>query len=107
MNIIPRNRSLKFENAWLREPICRQIVEESWRKPCNEDLRVKISNCLTNVSAWGQEFTGNFRERIARCKKVIKLTKGSRDVEAIERHQAAKKNLTEILIQKEVFWKQR
>lgn len=26
----PRIRKLRFENAWLREPVCKVIVEESW-----------------------------------------------------------------------------
>lgn len=62
VNNLPRKRKLKFENAWLREPLCRQIVEDSWRIHQDEDLQKKTNSCLEEVSAWGQEFTGNFKK---------------------------------------------
>lgn len=102
-----RNRKLKFENAWLREPVCKLIVEGSWHKNQNENLHTKLSKCLEEVSVWGREFTGNFKKRIDKCKQIIRSTKGRRDREAIQRNQNANKELTEILTQHEIFWKQR
>lgn len=99
VNTTPRSRKLKFENAWLREPVCWQIVEDSWRTHQNQAFQIKVSRCLEDVSAWGQDFTGNFKKRISRCKDLIRRTKGSRDIEAIKRHQGANKELTEILTQ--------
>lgn len=107
VSTIPRRRRIKFENAWLREPVCRKIVEDSWLLHQKDALQTRISKCLEDVSAWGLDFTGNFRERIHRCKKVIINTKGSRDLEAVQRHQKANQELSEILTQQEVFWKQR
>lgn len=80
---LPRSRRLKFENAWLREPVCRNIVEDSWRQSQYEALQTKIKRCLEDVSRWGQEFTGNFKKRISQCKRVIKQTRSSRDAEAL------------------------
>lgn len=36
---VPRIRKLKFENAWLREPDCRQIVK-------NPGLGIKVILCM-------------------------------------------------------------
>lgn len=65
----PITRKLKFENAWLREPVCKLIVEESWHNSQNETLKLKLRKCLEEVSVWGQDFTGNFKKRIEKCKK--------------------------------------
>ncbi|XP_074374778.1 uncharacterized protein LOC141715199 [Apium graveolens] len=76
LHITPRKRRLKFENAWLREPICKQIVEDTWNKHQVEPLQNKLNHCLEVLTDWGQDITGNFRRRISDCKKVIRSTKG-------------------------------
>lgn len=103
----PRYRKSKFENAWLREPVCKQIVQDSWSRNYNETLQVKTSSCLEEVSAWGHEFTGNFKERISHWRRVINSTKGRREEGARVSYQEASKNLNEVLVQQEIFWKQR
>ncbi|KAK1382627.1 Endonuclease/exonuclease/phosphatase family protein [Heracleum sosnowskyi] len=46
-NLAPRTRKLKFENAWLREPVCKLIVEDSWRKNQNEMLQqIRVGRLL-------------------------------------------------------------
>lgn len=72
-----------------------------------ESLPVKLNRCIEEVAAWGQDFTGNFKKRIDQCKKVIKITKGRMDTDAIQINQRATKELTKILTQQEIFWKQR
>lgn len=107
VSLPPKTRKLRFKNVWLREPICKIIVEDSWHKNHNEVLQTKLSRCLEEVYKWGQEFTGSFKKRIEKCKQVIRSTRDRRDREAIQKNQSANKELTEILTQEEVFWKQR
>lgn len=35
-------KCFKFGNAWLRESMCRQIVEDVWQSQQGESLQVKI-----------------------------------------------------------------
>lgn len=39
-------RKFKFENAWLREPLCKQIVEDSWQ---GVSLQQKIAHCANSL----------------------------------------------------------
>lgn len=103
----PSSQKLKFENTWLREPVCRKIVENSSNREYNSHFQVKIKTCLEEVSAWGFESTGNFKQIISRLKKVINSTKGIRNEEAVQRYEEATKRLTEVLTQQEVFRCQR
>lgn len=59
------------------------------------------------LATWGQDITGNFRERISYCKKVIKVTKGRCDESSVKQYQEANKKLNEVYTQQEVFWRQR
>ncbi|XP_074337382.1 uncharacterized protein LOC141674570 [Apium graveolens] len=95
----PRVKILKFENAWLREPVCKQIFQDTWGNHQNYPIQEKIRVCIQVVSAWGQNFTGNFKQRIAHWRRVINNTKGRRDEEAADRYNEACKNLNEALVQ--------
>ncbi|XP_074323637.1 uncharacterized protein LOC141660542 [Apium graveolens] len=35
-------RSFKFENAWLTEPMCRQVVMDNWESMADSDIKEKI-----------------------------------------------------------------
>lgn len=105
-NVVPSKR-FRFENAWLREPMCQQIVEETWRLYEGFSLQQKLAKCAESLQIWGQEITGSFKSRIKRSKHILKNLKGRRDAASIENYQEAAKQLHETYTQQEVFWKQR
>lgn len=105
-NVVPSKR-FRFENAWLREPMCQQIVEETWRMYAGLSLQQKIAKCAESLQIWGQEITGSFKSRIKRSKHILKNLKGRRDAASIEQYKEAAKQLHETYTQQEVFWKQR
>lgn len=47
----------KFENAWVREPMCRQIVRDSWDVNSIEPWQRKIKCCSTTLAEWGKSIT--------------------------------------------------
>ncbi|XP_062076041.1 uncharacterized protein LOC133780185 [Humulus lupulus] len=100
-------KRFKFENAWLREPMCKQLVKESWEACHNSDIGVKLKHCSGVLWEWGKAYTGCFKERIGKCKKVLKKYKSRRDDEAVRRYKEAQKDLHEVYSQREVFWRQR
>lgn len=86
-SIVTRNKKFKFENSWLREPLCKNIVEDSWRNNVAKSWQENISACASNLGVWGLEITRFFRDRINFCKKVIKKVKGRRDEASISLYQ--------------------
>lgn len=101
------NRRFRFENAWAREPMCRQIVKDNWESQALDPLHLKIKCCSTALAEWGRDITGNFKGRIADCNKILKRLKGWRDDASVLRYKSTQAKLFEILAQKEIFWKQR
>ncbi|XP_074342035.1 uncharacterized protein LOC141679431 [Apium graveolens] len=89
-------KSFRFENAWLREPMCYQLVENVWNRGSDRSFFDKLLRCTELLSAWGQEVTGSFKMRINRCKKILKTLKGRRDTDSLKVFREEKKNLTEI-----------
>ncbi|XP_074352761.1 uncharacterized protein LOC141691911 [Apium graveolens] len=105
-NYIARTQRFKFENAWLHETMCQQIVAEVWAEHEHLSLFDKLKECLNILSAWGQEITGNFKQRIKSCKRILKTLKGRRDDNSVELIKHEQRKLSEIYTQHEVFWRQ-
>ncbi|XP_062088511.1 uncharacterized protein LOC133795077 [Humulus lupulus] len=103
----PFVKRFRFENAWVREPMCRQIVQANWLSYHTVSLHDKIRCCSTALAEWGKDITGNFKERINSCKRSLRQLKGCRDEEVIRRYQEVHSCLLEVLEQKEIFWRQR
>ncbi|KAL8126087.1 hypothetical protein AgCh_013389 [Apium graveolens] len=106
-SIVIQKRVFRFENAWLREPMCQKIVEDVWSSGASVSFYAKIKECSEILSSRGREITGSFKNRINQCKKTIKLLKGRRDSNSIAVLKEEQKKLSEIYTQQEVFWRQR
>lgn len=100
-------KPFRFENAWLKEPICQQIVQDVWNQHIQLSLYEKLTECANVLSIWGQEVTGNFKKRINGYKKILKQLKGRHDPISIKVVQTEKKRLSDIYVQHEIFWRQR
>lgn len=100
-------KPFRFENAWLREPLCYQLVEDVWTSNSQSSFYEKLTLCSDVLSIWGKEITDNFKGRISQTKKILKTLKGRRDDASIETVKVEKKRLTETYAQQEVFWRQR
>uniref|UniRef100_A0A803PV21 Reverse transcriptase n=1 Tax=Cannabis sativa TaxID=3483 RepID=A0A803PV21_CANSA len=100
-------RSFKFENSWLREPMCLQIVKETWESSGACPITQKLQHCGEKLKAWGSDFSGNFKKRIKECKADLRCWKKGRDPVAIQKYKEAEVKLQEVLLQREIFWRQR
>lgn len=71
-----QTKSFRFENAWLREPMCKQLITDVWFRNQGRSFYEKIAECADVLSAWGKEITRSFKSRIREHKKKIKILKG-------------------------------
>lgn len=102
-----RKKHFRFENAWLTEPFCLQIVQDSWEFNNDANILYKVKQCGVNLEHWGKEITGCFGKRIKNCKLKLKQYRNERDDQSMQKYKEAKHQLHLILDQKEIFWRQR
>ncbi|XP_074376795.1 uncharacterized protein LOC141718311 [Apium graveolens] len=107
LNCSARAYRLKFENVWLTEPMCEQLVHEGWINSQGQGIQEKIKICSDKLTIWGKEITGNFAGRIKECKANLRRFKNGRDIGSRERYNEAKAKLESIFNQREIFWRQR
>lgn len=106
-NKFTTKRRFRFENAWLTDPMCRQLVWDSWESNVGGDIQDKIKLCGENLQQWGKEITGRFNARIKSCRLEMRRLRKFRDAGSVGKYKEAKKTLMLILEQKEIFWRQR
>ncbi|XP_074347402.1 uncharacterized protein LOC141686257 [Apium graveolens] len=100
-------RHFRFENTWLTEPMCRQLVFESWEMTSSMDIQTKVKICGENLYQRGKEITGKFSARIKNCKSEMKKYRKGRDIISVQKYKDLKSTLIRILEQQEILWRQR
>lgn len=100
-------KKFRFENAWLLEPLCAQIVKDNWEVDRNHNILQKIGLCGESLEVWGKEITGCFNRRIRNCKIRLQQLRRATDAQSTKLYKEAKEELFLILDQKEIFWRQR
>ncbi|KAL8157814.1 hypothetical protein AgCh_002506 [Apium graveolens] len=73
-----------FENAWLTEPLCRQIVKYSWEENGVTDICDKVKFRGVDLESWGKEITACFSRRIKECKQKLKQLRNKRDLHSLD-----------------------
>ncbi|WCJ18876.1 RNA-directed DNA polymerase (reverse transcriptase)-related family protein [Euphorbia peplus] len=100
-------RRFRFENAWIREPDCRNKVEVAWNRLNDGDIVSRQKVCGEELFGWGEELRKQFSIKIADCRSEIKRMKGRTDMVSHERLIDMRGTLDTLLLQQEVYWKQR
>uniref|UniRef100_A0A803QEK6 Reverse transcriptase domain-containing protein n=1 Tax=Cannabis sativa TaxID=3483 RepID=A0A803QEK6_CANSA len=105
--LLVMKKKFRFENCWLREPLCHQVIKECWNFSSEFDIQEKIKYCGEFLLVWGEAYSGDFKKRLKECKAEINLWKHGRDSISTNNFRTAKSKFKEILTQREVFWRQR
>lgn len=78
----PRSRMKRknyFENLWLKDNLCREVVVQSWSKSGGQDLLTRIEKCGKAVWEWGKDFSRNFHRRIEFWKRRMEKFRSRAD----------------------------
>ncbi|XP_052297318.1 uncharacterized protein LOC127902447 [Citrus sinensis] len=97
----------KFENAWLREPDCMEVVKDSWLSSVEISIQSKIAKCGSDLFQWGDNLSREFRNRMMECKRRMSLLRGKRDDGSMTQFTEARSMYNELLHSHEVYWKQK
>ena len=97
----------RFENAWLREGECRQVVVRSWGRHHGEFILCKIFACGEELQTWGRNQRILFKKKIRLCHNRIQWLKLQAGNSSATQILGARKELGVLLAQQEDYWKPR
>ncbi|XP_052299532.1 uncharacterized protein LOC127903030 [Citrus sinensis] len=107
INTTSRHKRFRFENLWLRERDCVEVITNSCNSSSGCSIQQKISRCGADLFQWGGHLARDFRKRISDCKCLMARLRGRRDQGSVEAFVEARNRYNALLHSHEVFWKQR
>ena len=103
----PRIKRFRFENVWLRELDCMEVVTESWELSGGCPIQSKLLFCGSALMRLGGHLACDFVNRLASCKQKMGSLMGCQDQTSVPEFVEIRKCYNELLHSHEVFWKQR
>nr|GMD81146.1 uncharacterized protein LOC109179748 [Ipomoea batatas] len=59
----------KFENVWVRDAECREVVGRSWDSGVGIGILQKVEKCGQELQVWGRSRVRDFAGRLERCRR--------------------------------------
>ncbi|KAL8121850.1 hypothetical protein AgCh_018547 [Apium graveolens] len=97
----------KFENTWLKEESFHADVAKFWKNLPAVHLLPKLISVSNYIAKWGRTFFHKFRDKVIKQKEIIDQLKDREDDDGIQMYFDEKEKLSELLLRKELYWKQR
>lgn len=58
---VPRGRRFHFENIWIRERDCMNVIKECYNKEGVSDIMLKLMHCCVKLEVWGGSLVKEMR----------------------------------------------
>ncbi|KAL0445034.1 UNVERIFIED_CONTAM: hypothetical protein Slati_2226100 [Sesamum latifolium] len=105
-NLSGIRKCFHFEAAWLQESACEDIVSKVWMPP-GFSLREKIAMVGAKLSDWGRDLGRKARDIIQVLERSLLAQNHGAVTASQSRGLNDKEELTKLIMQEEIFWKQR
>ncbi|CAJ2652404.1 unnamed protein product [Trifolium pratense] len=100
-------RKFKFENAWCIETELDDVVHRSWLSTLERPIMPRLEVCAEDLSQWSKNHCHNFKKEIEDCRKKLQQARDQGSVSNANYVNALRKRMTHLLVQDDLFWRQR
>ena len=101
-----RKKLYRFEEMWLRDGKCMEIIQSSWTR--GEEISHNIARTAAKLSTWSKHTFGNFAKDMRELQSQMKqLMKETQTHEIIAKMKAIDERMDEMEAREELFWRQR
>lgn len=102
-NFQVRRRAFSFENAWLHDDECKEVVARGWSKGEGESILTKIKHCGEELQNWSVDISQRFKNQIKLFRAELKRLRLQCHSLAISDFSEKQKAFNLVLMQQEVF----
>lgn len=99
-------RRFKFENLWINDRRCREIVVNCWGNTQGYSLINRLGSCRKAIWDWGINLVRNFQPRIDACRNRMENLRSWGDSNGSREFIEAQRMYLDLL-QQNTYWKQR
>lgn len=102
---VQRGRRFKFENMWIGDEECKNIVQACWNEQNMGDLLETIDRCCMKLEEWGGGLIREMRVKIDTYRKEMQCYRARRDNVGIQKYDTARWHYMKLLEKQEIFWR--
>lgn len=102
----PVENRFRFENSWLRESDCKEVVESAWSSATNVDIQKNIEVCRNRLAEWGENLGRCLKNRIKRCRDELYGLRNCSSQPDRQRLIGIENEYEKLLMEQEDFWRQ-
>lgn len=100
-------RRFMFENAWLTESGCKDVVCEAWNQTAGDSFPRRLHVCSERLKSWGGDFARQLKLKIMDLQNMLNSLRGRRDGVSLAKIRQIDGELNSVLDQQDIYWKQR
>lgn len=104
---VPKTRRFRFENVWICDVECMNLVKESWTANGIGNILEKIEFCRMKLDKWGGGTLKELSRKIKHSRWVMKNFRSRRDTLGVQTYNDARCEFLKLLERQEIYWKQR
>lgn len=104
---VQKRKRFRFENVWVKDQDCLNLVKTSWEHTAGREILDKLSYVTLCIEEWGGGLSHEFNQKLLECRRKLKKFRTRRDVPGIQIYNAVRWEYLSLLERKEVYWKQR
>ncbi|XP_060959129.1 uncharacterized protein LOC133030409 [Cannabis sativa] len=108
-----RRSRFRFEQIWLKEPDCTDIISANWfvadGMDPSQNLKTCLDQCAVNLQQWHVKKFGSMKKDIKKAQKTVTILNNSAATDSAhcQKVVSAEMILDELLATEEQYWKQR
>ncbi|XP_074326720.1 uncharacterized protein LOC141664667 [Apium graveolens] len=104
---IPKAKCFRFENIWIRERDCLNVINNFWTDMATSDLLETLAQCCLKLEEWGGGLVKEMKENLKLYRNQMKKFCARRDAQGLKLYSEAHWNFLRFIEKQEIFWQQR
>lgn len=104
---VPKSKRFRFENVWIREKDCFNVIANCWEDMATCTLLDKLANCCLKLEEWGGGLIKEIKDNLKLYRNQMKKYRSRRDVQGLQLYSEARWNFLRLIEKQEIFWQQR
>ncbi|XP_019182124.1 PREDICTED: uncharacterized protein LOC109177267 [Ipomoea nil] len=105
--MVKQRRDFLFENAWLKEAGCKQVVLESWNFSRGDTVPCRLSHCGISLRTWGGNFAKRTEKEISHIQARLNMLRSRIDGASLLEVRELDGRLRDLNDQLNIYWRQR
>ncbi|XP_019163544.1 PREDICTED: uncharacterized protein LOC109159890 [Ipomoea nil] len=102
-----QRRRFLFENAWLAEAGCKDIVLNAWNVTAGDSVPTRLSYCGDSLYVWGGDFAKKTEREIRQLHGRLNMIRDRRDEPSLAEVRLLDTNIRNLNDQLNTYWRQR